>query len=112
MIDTSGLPLPKPGAKPQPAVKVYPDGREVCNQLTKAGRDEYKRRREAMRQRQNRVCGYCGKPITEKEATFEHVDGRGMGGARRDDRIVDAFGKPMNLAVCLRCNSTKGSKRL
>jgi len=94
----------------QPGLAIYRDGREVCTN-TKPGRELYKQRRETMRLRQNGLCGYCVKPISEKEATFEHVDGRGLGGSRRDDRIVDAAGQPMNLAVCWNCNSEKGSKR-
>jgi len=113
VIDTSQSALPKPGARRQrwSGVKRYPDGREVCDR-SKAGRVEYARRREAMRLRQNECCGYCGKHITAEEATFEHCAGRGMNGSRRDDRILDSNGQPMNLAVCQPCNSAKGSKRL
>jgi hypothetical protein len=44
-------------------------------------------------------------------ATFEHQDGRGMGGGHRDDRI-EIDGKPYNGAACLSCNGSKGSKRI
>jgi hypothetical protein len=49
--------------------------------------------------------------MRRKDMTFEHTDLRGMGGGRRDDRIVDAKGKPMNLAAHGWCNREKGSKR-
>ena len=114
MIETGHMALPKPKHRrhPRPAVKVFPDGREVCSWWSKAGREEYARRREEMRQRQKGCCGYCGKPISAEEATFEHCAGRGMDGGHRDDRIWDENGQPMNLAVCAPCNSEKGSKRL
>jgi len=50
------------------------------------------------------------------EATFEHEDGRGMGGARRDDRIViedeeGRFVRHQNGASHKSCNSKRGSLR-
>jgi len=43
------------------------------------------------------------------------VDGRGMGGAHRDDRIWIPNGDrmiPYNLAAHYHCNQKKGSKRI
>jgi hypothetical protein len=52
----------------------------------------------------------------ERDTTFEHEDLRGMGGARRDDRIwkIDEEGNkiPLNFAVHGICNRSKGSQRL
>jgi len=45
------------------------------------------------------------------DITFEHQDGRGMGGSHRDDRI-EIDGKPYNGAAHGKCNSDKGSKRV
>lgn len=100
---------------PKPAVKIYPDGREVCSE-TKAGKDEYHRRKRVMWERQDKQCGLqispqCPKRMPLSMATFDHTDPRGMGGARRDDRI-EVDGKPQNMAVCCWCNSKKGSRRM
>lgn len=95
------------------AVKKYSgDGREVCNDRTKAGTNEYKRRRHEMWRRQKGLCCLCGEYIIEGQETFEHTDGRGSGGSRRDDRIVDDDGSWMNGAAHQKCNSTKGSRRI
>ena len=48
--------LHPPKKPPKPAVKVMKDGREICDQLTKAGRDEYERRKRLMWERQKRRC--------------------------------------------------------
>lgn len=97
------------------AVETYPDGREVCRD-TSAGRTEYRRRTEAMWRRQKFRCGWCGNPLARAEATFDHTDPRGMGGARQDDRIVflDTQGRQrwMNQAVHGWCNVEKGSRRI
>jgi hypothetical protein len=96
-------------------VRREPRGlREKLNQKTEAGRKEYRRRTIEMAERQNWLCAHpeCGKLMTTYDLTFDHTDGRGMGGARRDDRIVDENGKPMNSAMHLECNLRKGSKRL
>ena len=96
------------------AVRKYLDGREVCTKTPK-GRAEYARRRLAMAQRQHWICCICQDPrrrMRLEEVTFEHENGRGMGGSWRDDRIEDEDGKPMNGAAHLFCNSKKGSKRV
>jgi hypothetical protein len=90
------------------AVRRYHDGREVCCDTAK-GEIEYKRRLSIMILRQHNVCAYA--PHLLKDATFDHADGRGMGAAHRDDRIVDEEGDPMNSAVCWACNMRKGSVR-
>lgn len=49
------------------------------------------------------------------DCTFEHVDGRGIGGGHRDDRIWLPDGDrmiPYNLAAHVKCNMAKGSKRI
>lgn len=93
------------------AVRVYPDGRQVC-QENPAGRREYTRRIAAMVQRQNFRCCLCPESITLSQATFEHTDPRGMGAAFRDDRIEDESGQPMNGAAHWDCNQEKGSRRI
>ena len=96
-------------------VKVYPNGREVCIALTIEGGREYKRRIEAMWYRQFGICclyGFlegCPGVLDLREATFEHEDGRGMGGSKRDDRI-EKDGTPYNGAAHLNCNGEKGSR--
>ncbi len=93
------------------AVRQYPDGREVC-QNNSAGRIEYSRRLNLMLRRQNWICCLCGKGMNTYNATFEHRNPRGMAGARRDDRIEDENGLPMNGAAHWTCNGEKGSKRI
>jgi hypothetical protein len=88
------------------AVRVYPDGREVC-QDSPAGWKEYKRRVEAMLLRQGGRCCLCGKRLALSQATFEHQRRRGMGAAWRDDRIKKD-GQPWNGAAHWICNSEKG----
>lgn len=95
----------------------YRDGREKCDLNSKAGRDEYMGRIRKMWERQNRICCLYGKieqcpgRLTLREATFEHEDGRGMGGGHRDDRIMKD-GKPYNGAAHGLCNSLKGSRHI
>lgn len=112
--------FPKPGKRPRPAVKVFRDGREVCNMLTKAGKDEYHARIHTMWERQGRKCGLMITPqckvrqgrLPIDQATFEHSQGRGMGGGKRTDAILDSDGKWMNMAACPFCNIAKASKPL
>ena len=95
----------------RPVISVYADGREVLNNNTNAGRAEYKRRAEAMRQRQGETCCICNQWLSQKESTFEHEASRGMGGGFRDDRI-EINGKPINGAAHGHCNRIKGSKHI
>jgi hypothetical protein len=62
-----------------------PDGREICNK-TPAGKREYHRRITLMFDRDKGICCLCGQPLRDIEATFEHKQGRGMNGSKRDDR--------------------------
>jgi hypothetical protein len=83
------------------AVRVYPGGREVC-QDSPAGWREYKRRVELMWRRQNFRCCLCGERLALSNATFEHQRRRGMGSAWRDDRA------DRNGVAHWICNSEKG----
>jgi hypothetical protein len=104
-ISTIGMAFPKPSAMKEeiPAVIVYPDGREVCTNTPK-GQTEYRSRRSRMYRRDKGICVHCKlKIIPACAATWEHLKGRGMGGAKRDDRIE--FGA---VAHAL-CNQLAGS---
>ena len=116
------LEIKRPGEmkKEQPTVKVFLDGREICNQLTKAGRDEYERRKFAMRDRQGKVCCLkgiiptCPGFLAKADTTFEHENGRG--GGKQDDRIerpnsITGKMEPINGAAHAVCNVAKGSRR-
>lgn len=92
------------------AVRVYPDSRQVC-QDNVAGRREYTKRVAEMVQRQNFKCCLCKETLTLSQATFEHLDLRGLGGATREDRIQDEDGNWLNGASHFECNSEKGSRR-
>lgn len=109
--------FPKPGQIRQrkPAVKVFPDGREVC-QKNAAGKREYARRTAQMWNRQKGICGLrispgCAIEVPIYLATFEHEAGRGFNGGHRDDRI-EIEGKPVNCMACAECNFHKGSRRI
>lgn len=92
-------------------VMTYADGRQVCAE-TAAGRREYDRRIRFMVDRQFNRCCLCGQPFMRPEdASFEHEGGRGMGGARRDDRLWLGANKPLNGASHGWCNAKRGSKR-
>lgn len=103
----------RPGStlKMRAAVEIFDDGREVCDLGTPSGRAIYRQRIETMWRRQGYRCRICRRPLARIEATFDHENGRGMGGSRRSDLIVDVDGKPINAAVCWSCNMTKGSRR-
>lgn len=99
------------------------DGREICNLLTKAGRDEYEGRKRAMWERQKRrcclekFCPGCPGRLRWQDAVFEHQEGRGMNGGHRDDRIErpDARTgerKPYNGVAHPQCNLWKASRRI
>lgn len=88
------------------AVRLYPDGREVC-QDSPAGWREYKRRVSAMLQRQRYHCCLCKGRLCAAEATFEHQRRRGMGAAWRDDRITKD-GEDWNGAAHWVCNVKRG----
>lgn len=85
----------------------FPDGRQVC-QPNALGRRLYAKRIQEMVQRQNFRCVLCNRRLALSEATFEHMRRRGAGGARRDDRCVDAEGNWLNAATHFVCNSKRG----
>lgn len=85
--------------------RIYEDGREVCDDGTVAGRQEYAERRLIMWCRDQGKCCICGRFVTSVEAEFEHAEGRGFNGSHRDDRIEK------NGVAHHGCNSKKGSKR-
>jgi hypothetical protein len=89
------------------AVRLYPDGREVC-QDNALGRRTYTNRVQEMVQRQEFRCSLCGCRLSKAGATFEHQRRRGMGAAFRDDRIIDGAGNWMNSAAHWACNGVKG----
>ena len=88
------------------AVRVYPDGREVC-QDSPAGWREYKRRVGVMVERQRHRCSLCRGRLSLGNATFEHQRRRGMGAAWRDDRITKD-GQDWNGAAHWVCNGARG----
>jgi hypothetical protein len=99
----------KPGTK-YPVinnVKIYPDGRERCLD-TPLGRIVYCGRLRSMCDLQKELCAICGEFMGFP--TFDHQDGRGSGGSRRDDR-TEIYGKRYNAALCAECNTRKGSQR-
>jgi hypothetical protein len=117
--------FPKPkDTKRQPvdAVAVRPDGREVCDLNTSAGRLAYKRKVRDMADRQSGICCLFGhSPVCHPRGlllgytvTFEHEQGRG--GGKRDDRIEkpdpENPGKVIRIngAAHMTCNSWKGSR--
>ena len=52
------------------------------------------------------MCGICGKEILQwEDFEFDHIEPRGMGGARRND--IGSNLRPAHHA----CNSRKGSRR-
>ena len=115
------FPKPSQMRRELPHVKVFPDGREVCQTRLDhpegaEGRAEYKRRKEAMWERQKGICclyGFlpeCPGKLEIKLATFEHEDGRG--GGKRDDRISLPDGTWINGVSHLMCNSLKGSRHI
>ena len=115
------FPKPKDKKKVREPMKVFPDGREILDLKTKAGSDEYQRRKLAMWERQGRRCALQITDICKQrqgrwskdDITYDHENGRGAG--KQDDRIlVMRDGKLVwqNSAVCWFCNSAKGSRRM
>lgn len=86
-----------------------PNGRQVCT-ATVAGRREYTRRVQLMRDRQQGLCAICGCWLAPDEASFDHQHGRGMGAGHRDDRC-EVDGVPQNAAAHAICNYKRGSTR-
>jgi hypothetical protein len=88
--------------------QVFDDGREVLNRKTVVGRLTYKARTVRMEERQCGICPECAQVLVRP--TFDHENGRGMNGAKRDDRIELPNGEWINAAVCWDCNTKKGSR--
>lgn len=57
--------------------------------------------RENLYARDEGRCQYCGRPVTRKEMTFEHVIPRSQGGLTRWENIVIA---------CVPCNQRKANR--
>lgn len=116
-MDSLAFPKPK-DVKRQPvdAVAVRPDGREVCDLNTSAGRLAYKRKVRDMADRQGGICCLFGhSPVCHPRGlllgctvTFEHE--RGRGGGKRDDRTALPDGSWVNGAAHLICNNWKSSR--
>ena len=94
---------------PKEAVKIYPDGRRVCNLKSAEGKRAYEWNTDLMAQRQFWKCAICHHRY-DGLLTFDHEAGRGLGGSHRDDRII-VDGRWQNAALCPPCNILKGSKR-
>lgn len=98
-------PLLKPKDRkriPAPPYTIMRDGRIVCSP-TKAGRREYRKRTLEVWARDKGICGWCLTPVSEEEVTADHMQSRGHGGGKRDDRRE-------NLRPCHQlCNSERGS---
>lgn len=112
--------FPKPKEMPRTVVhvRVHDDGREVCNRQSAAGRETYRSRTLAMLARQGGRCclefyaPMCPGKLAPSEATFEHENGRGLNGGKRDDRIELPDGTWINGAAHEQCNLWKGSRRV
>lgn len=79
---------PRRSAKTKDAVRIYPDGREVC-QNNAAGRREYAKRRLERWRIDKGVCCLCDQMVWPSACTIEHPNGRGMAGSKRDDRVSE-----------------------
>lgn len=86
------------------AVRVYPDGREVCTD-TPDGRSVYSMRRHLAWEMQDRRCAICQRTLRFVDAVTDHIQPRGMDAGRRDDRQENLQ------ATCWGCNTEKSSKR-
>ena len=116
-MDQLAFPKPSQVKKVREPIKIFPDGREILNIKTKAGMDEYQRRRLEMWERQGRRCALQITDICKQrkgrwpkdEIQFDHENGRGAG--KQEDRI-EIEGKQINSAVCPWCNNAKGSRKV
>ena len=89
MTNISGVAVPKPKNRKREPVKVFPDGREVCDRVTAGGNGEYIRRVMEMVRRQGCICAICLRTfLMNVLPTFDHEAGRGVGGSHRDDVVL------------------------
>jgi HNH endonuclease len=114
-IDYSAMAFPKPSDKAGPAPKKRisrkpKPTREVSDKsgqgkrLVLSNADWDKLRRYYWKTHPVVTCGICGKPVLGwEDFELDHIDGRGFGGSRRDDRRVQASHR--------NCNREKGSRR-
>ena len=113
----------KPKYLGEDAIYHYPDGREICDQKSKLGRDTYHSRKLEMWVRQGKrcalqitdICRERGGRWSQDEIQFDHQHGRG--GGKQDDRILVPDPKTGELkrqsgAVCGWCNNAKGSRKV
>jgi hypothetical protein len=116
-LKTSIPAFPKPNqVKREPvAIKVYRDGREVCNLKTRLGFETYHKRKWEMRGRQGLRCCFegflpeCPGYLRPADCSFDHEHKRGAG--KQDDRI-EVDGIWQNGAAHFTCNSLAGSRRI
>jgi 5-methylcytosine-specific restriction endonuclease McrA len=83
----------------------FPDGREICDQKSKKGRDEYHRRKRKAWEDQRGICAICHLQLNWGDTTNDHIKPRKSGGSERDDRQENLA------AVHWKCNIERGSKR-
>ena len=67
-------------------VWIYPDGREVIQTKTLAGRGLMQQRRWKAWDDSRGICCLCDRYISIWSATLEHKTSKGSGGSKRDDR--------------------------
>lgn len=89
---------------PVAGVMTLPDERELC-----VTDEAYRLRTTEMADRQGNICAICRHLMTFP--TFDHELSRGLGGHRRNDAITYPSGRWRNAALCLECNTRKGSTR-
>ena len=100
------FPKPSQVKKPVEVEHVFRDGRTKINQLCKAGRDLYQKRKRIAWEKQGRLCSICHKPLPWKDSTVDHIAPRGMGAGSIDDRQENIA------AAHAVCNCQKGSRRI
>ena len=90
--------------KSQPGLWIYPDGREVIQTKTFAGKLRLKERWGKARLDSNGICCLCALPVRPYAASLEHKISKG--GGKHDDR-------QSNLGIShLHGNIAKGSMSL
>lgn len=64
-------------------VRTLPDGRQICNQAA------WRATRPIVWGRDGRRCVRCGRSLLLRDAEIDHVNPRGLGGGKRDDRAAN-----------------------